>query len=314
MKVDYFLPATPETVRFGMFDAAFPPVLSVRPGERVRIECVSGIEQVMPPAGSGFTIPDNLARILAAKLERIGPHILTGPVAIEGAEPGDVLEVQINAIELGADWGYCAIRPLYGTLPEEFPEWSVNHIPIDRERNVCKPSFSPELPLAPFFGTMGVAPPKNYGRLSSREPREHGGNIDNKLLTAGSKLFLPVWVLGANFSVGDGHGRQGDGEVCINALEMALTGEFTFRLHKAGGLRFPRAETASHYISMGLNEDLDQAMKQALREMIAFIVDHTQMSRSDAYRFCSLAVDFRITQSVNGEKGVHALLEKGVLF
>lgn len=314
MDINHFLPATPETVRFGMFDAAFPPVLTVLPDERVRIECVSGGEEVMPSVETGLVVPANLARIHAAKMERIGPHVLTGPVAIEGAEPGDVLEVQINSIELGADWGYCAVRPLAGTLPEDFPERSVSHIVIDRDRNVCKPSFAPELPLYPFFGTMGVAPPAIYGRLSSREPREHGGNIDNKLLTAGATLFLPVWVPGANFSVGDGHGRQGDGEVCVNALEMALTGEFTFKLHKAGGLRFPRAETKTHYISMGLNEDLDLAMKQALREMITFIVDHTGMARIDAYRFCSLAVDFRITQTVNGEKGVHALLEKGIIF
>lgn len=262
----------------------------------------------------GLRDSGDLARILATKTDRIGPHILTGPIAIEGAEPGDALEVQINSIELGNGWGCCAVRPLFGTLPEEFPEWSVSHIPVDRERKMCKPPFSPELELAPFFGTMGVVPPANYGRLSSREPREHGGNIDNKMLTAGSTLFLPVRVPGANFSVEDGHGRQGDREVCINALEMALTGEFTFKLHKAVGLRFPRAETGTHYISMGINEDLDQAMKQALREMMAFIVERTQMPRIDAYRFCSLAVDFRITQTVNGEKGVHAILEKGILF
>ena len=314
MTTDYFLPATPDTVRFGIFDAAFAPVLTIRSGESVRVECVSGGKEVMPPEGSPLAVPANLALIHAARLDRIGPHILTGPIEIAGAEPGDVLEVRIDAVELGCDWGYCAVRPLAGTLPEDFPERSVSHIPVDRERMTCRPSFAPELPLQPFFGTIGVAPPAIYGRISSREPREHGGNLDNRLLTAGAALFLPVWVAGALFSVGDGHGRQGDGEVCVNALEMALTGEFTFVLHKKDELRFPRAETPTHYISMGLNEDLDLAMKQALREMINFIVERSDLTRTDAYKFCSLAVDFRITQTVNGEKGVHALLEKGLLF
>ncbi len=308
--------SSPETVRFGIFDAAFPPILTVRSGETVTFECVSGGPEVMPPPSLGLEIPPALAAIHEARLERMGPHILTGPVAIEGAEPGDRLEVRIEAVEPAVDWGYCAVRPLAGTLPEDFPERVVSHIRVDRHRRTCKPDWGPELPLAPFFGTMGVAPPARYGRLSSREPREHGGNIDNKELTAGSTLFLPVWVPGANFSVGDGHGRQGDGEVCVNALEMGLTGTFTLILHKAQGRPFtwPQAETPTHYITMGFNEDLDLAMKQALRGMIDLIVERGGLSRVHAYQFCSLAVDFRVTQTVNGEKGVHGMLAKGVLF
>ena len=173
-----------------------------------------------------------------------------------------------------------------------------------------------ELPLSPFFGVMGVAPPPAYGAISTKEPREHGGNLDNKEVGAGSTLFLPVWVPGANFSAGDGHGVQGDGEVCINALETCLTGTFTLLLHKAQAVpfRFPRAESPTHYISMGLNEDLDLAMKQALREMIAFICARSSLSPDQAYQFCSMAVDFHVTQTVNGEKGVHGLLRKGLLF
>lgn len=252
---------------------------------------------------------------------RIGPHILTGPIAVAGAEPGDMLEVRIETIEPNNDWGYCAVRPLAGTLPEDFPERYVSHIAVDAARGVCKPEWGPELSLAPFFGTMGVAPPARYGRLSSREPREHGGNMDNKELVAGSTLYLPVWVPGANFSVGDGHGRQGDGEVCVNALEMGLTGTFTFVLHKkahgaadTGAFAWPRAETPTHHILMGFHEDLDLAMKQALRQTIDFITARSALTRVQAYQFCSLAVDFRVTQTVNGEKGVHALLAKGVLF
>jgi len=163
-----------------------------------------------------------------------------------------------------------------------------------------------------------VAPPPAHGTLSSREPRAHGGNLDNKELGAGASLFLPVFVPGANFSAGDGHGVQGDGEVCINALETCLTGTFTFTLHKGSPsaplLRYPRAETATHFITMGMHEDLDQAMKHALREMIAFICSRSNLSREQAYQFCSLAVDFHVTQTVNGEKGIHGLLRKGLLF
>lgn len=316
--MNHTLPATPQTVRFGMFDAAFAPVLTIDDGDRVEVETVSGGPETLPGPNSVFRVPEALAAIHAARLERIGPHILTGPIAIRGAEPGDMLEVRIDAVSLGNDWGYCAIRPLAGVLPDEFPERLVSHIAVDRQRRTCRPAWGPEMPLAPFFGTMGVAPPAAYGRLSSREPREHGGNIDNRELIAGSTLFLPVWVTGANFSVGDGHGRQGDGEVCVNALEMGLNGTFTFRLHKGGGpseplLRQPRAETPSHYIAMGFHETLDEALRRTLRETISFVCARTGLSRQEAYQLCSLAVDFHITQAVNGEKGVHSMLPKALL-
>jgi acetamidase/formamidase len=175
-----------------------------------------------------------------------------------------------------------------------------------------------ELKLAPFFGVMGVAPPLAYGPISTVQPREHGGNLDNKEIGEGATLFLPVWAPGALFSAGDGHGVQGDGEVCINALEICLTGTFRLTLHKQIGpeplLAYPRAETATHFTAMGMSEDLDLAMKQALRQMIAFICARSNLSRQEAYQFCSLAVDFHVTQTVNGEKGVHGLLKKGLLF
>ncbi|MCK8783219.1 acetamidase/formamidase family protein [Roseomonas sp. NAR14] len=320
--------ATPTTTRFGLFDAAYPPVLTVDSGDLVELRCVSGGPEVMPPAGSPFRIPDALAAIHAAKPARLGPHILTGPVAVRGAEPGDALRVEIERIDLGADWGFCGFRPLGGTLPEDFPYRRTLHIPVDRAARTCRLPFGPSsdgseggltLKLSPFFGVMGVAPPPEWGAVSTKEPRAHGGNLDNKELGEGATLWLPVWNEGALFSAGDGHGVQGDGEVCINALEMCLTGHFRLTVEKGGGardpaLRFPRAETATHFISMGLHEDLDIAMKQALREMIAFIVSRTNLSAADAYQFCSLAVDFRVTQTVNGEKGVHGMLRKGLLF
>ena len=312
------LSPTPQTVRWGTFDAAYGPVLTIASGETAVIECVSGGTDVMPPSGSGFAIPPALAAIQAADIPRANGHILTGPVAVSDAEPGDMLEVRIEAIEFGADWGYCGFRPLVGTLPEDFPERYLSHIPIDRARRTCLLPWGTELALSPFFGVMGVAPPPEWGTISTIEPRAHGGNLDNKELGVGATLFLPVFVAGANFSTGDGHGVQGDGEVCINALETCLTGTFTLTLHKGGGprdplLRYPRAETAKHFISMGMHEDLDVAMKTALREMIAFITARTNLTREQAYQLCSLAVDFHVTQTVNREKGVHGLLPKGLL-
>ena len=313
----HHLPAGPATARWGTFDAAYPPLITIDSGDTVVLECVSGPPEVMPPAGSGMSIPPGLAAIHASNIPRAGGHILTGPVAVADAMPGDMLEVRIDKIELGNDWGYCGFRPLAGTLPEDFPDRYLSHIPVDRQKGTCRLPWGTELTLAPFFGVMGVAPQPRYGTISTIQPREHGGNLDNKELTAGSTLFLPVWAPGALFSAGDGHGVQGDGEVCINALEICLTGTFTLVLHKNSQgtplLTYPRAETPTHFITMGMNEDLYLAMKQALRQMIAFIAGRTNLSREQAYQFCSLAVDFHVTQTVNGEKGVHGLLRKGLI-
>ena len=207
------LAATPDTVRVGVFDAAIPPVLSIASGDTVEIETVNGTRRVFPQPGSPFAPTPAMLAIDAADIARAPGHIVTGPVAIDGAEPGDTLEVRIDAIALGADWGFCGFRPLAGTLPHDFEHPFLSHIAVDRARNICRLPHGLELPLAPFFGVMGVAPPPRYGRISTVEPREHGGNIDLKELVAGTSLFLPVWAPGALFSTGDGHGLQGDGEV-----------------------------------------------------------------------------------------------------
>ena len=316
MPTDHRISATPETIRWGTFDAGHEPVLEVASGDLVVLECVSGGPEVMPDASSGLAVPPHLAAIHASNPPRLGPHILTGPVAVKGAMPGDTLRVDIERIELGCDWGFCGFRPLGGTLPEDFPYKRMLHIPVDREARTGHVPMGPgiTLPLSPFFGVMGVAPPADWGAISTKEPRAHGGNLDNKEIGEGATLFLPVHVPGALFSAGDGHGVQGDGEVCINALEMCLTGHFRLSVEKGTGLKYPRAETATHYISMGMHEDLDEAMKRALREMIGFITSRSNLSAADAYQFCSLAVDFHVTQTVNGEKGVHGLLKKGLLF
>jgi acetamidase/formamidase len=311
------LRASPANVRTGVFDASFDPVLTVRSGDTVEIQCLSGRREVMPASGWPHVVPPELTDVMAAYPEFRGAHLLTGPIAIEDAQPGDVLEVRIDKIRAGADWGYTYTRPLMGTLPDEFGNFVLFHTRVDEAGGLCFPPWGGELPFRPFFGVMGVAPPAAFGTIGSKEPRVHGGNIDNRELVEGSRLFLPVHVSGANFSVGDGHGLQGDGEVCVTALEMCLTGTFTFVLRKAGTAQaagqFPRAETATHFISMGFNESLDQAHKHALREMIDLICRITDLSRTEAYALCSLAADFHVTQSVNGEKGVHGMLARHCL-
>jgi acetamidase/formamidase len=199
---------------------------------------------------------------------------------------------------------------LLGTLPEGFTEQRRLHIGIDLAAMVAKLPWGRDLPLRPFFGVMGVAPPPAWGRISSVQPRAHGGNMDNKELIAGTTLYLPVWNPGAQFSAGDGHGVQGDGEVCLTALETCMSGTLEFILRKDMSLTMPRAETPTHYLTMGMNEDLDDAARQALRGMIALIRERTNLGPEDAYTLCSLAADMRITQLVDGNKGVHTMLAK----
>jgi acetamidase/formamidase len=184
------------------------------------------------------------------------------------------------------------------------------HSGIDRQRGVCTLPWGAEIDLAPFFGVMGVAPPPVYGMCTSIVPREFGGNMDLKELTQGTTLYLPVFVPGANFSCGDGHGVQGDGEVCVTALETALSGTFRLTVRKDLKFDLPRAETPTHHITMAFNEDLDDAAKDALRQMIKLIGEHMGLDASDAYMFSSLAVDMRVTQLVDGNKGIHAMLPK----
>jgi acetamidase/formamidase len=242
----------------------------------------------------------------------MGPHILTGPVHVKGAEPGDTLEVRILNIELTTDWGWNIIRPLKGALPEDFPNLSRRVIPIDRQTNVASLPWGVDVPLRPFFGIIGVAPPPAYGLVSSVEPREYGGNIDNKEFVPGTSLFLPVFVPGANLSVGDGHAVQGDGEVCLTALETCLKGRFQVIVHKQS-LNFPRAITPTHYISMGMDVDLDDAAKQALRNMIKWLTEIKPWTAEEAYVFCSLACDLHVTQLVDGNKGIHAMVSRSVI-
>src|ERR1700682_3157747 len=266
----HHLHSSPETCHWGFFEAKLKPVLTIASGDEVTIDTITGGPEVVPDR-SRFHVPPELAEVHARSERMVPGHILTGPVAIEGAQPGDVLEIEILDVRLRQDWGYNLIRPLAGTLPDDFHETRLLNIPLDAKRMVGRLPWGLDLPLQPFFGVMGVAPPPNWGRITSIIPRAMGGNMDNKELVAGTKVYFPVFNEGALFSVGDGHGVQGDGEVCITAVETALAGKFRLTVRKDMKLTAPRAETATHYITMGFDEDLDDAVKQALRDMIRWI-------------------------------------------
>jgi acetamidase/formamidase len=312
MSRHHTLRAGAETCHWGYFDAGLKPVLRVASGDTVSVDCVSGAPEVMP--GPPLEVlPEQ--RAIHAKLTPFlgGGHILTGPIAVEGAEPGDILEVRIRAIDFRQNWGWTRIAPLRGTIPEDFPKRKLWHTAIDRQRGIGTTPFGMEIPLAPFFGVMGVAPRPIYGPVTTTIPREFGGNLDLKELVAGTTLYLPIWTRGGLFSVGDGHGVQGDGEVCITALETALSGTFELVLRKDLRLDMPRAETPTHHITLGLDEDLDDAAKQALRQMIKLLGELAGLAPEDAYMLCSLGVDFRVTQLVDGNKGIHGMLAKSLL-
>ncbi|MBM7066031.1 acetamidase/formamidase family protein [Actibacterium sp. 188UL27-1] len=303
--------AAPETCHWGYFDATRAPVLTVESGAEVTIRTVSGPPQVLP--GPGFHVPPELLAIHAAGPPPLPGHILTGSVAVTGAQPGDVLQVDILDVQLRQDWGYNVIRPLTGTLPDDFDETHLTILPLDADRGIATLPWGLELPLAPFFGVMGVAPPPGWGRISTIEPRKHGGNLDNKELVAGTTLYLPVHAEGALFSCGDGHGAQGDGEVCVTAIETALEGRFRLTIRRDLDLDYPQAETVTYLITMGMAPTLDRCAEMALRHMITLITQRSDLTKAQAYMLCSLAADLRVTQTVNREKGVHMMLPKTAL-
>jgi acetamidase/formamidase len=306
---------TPRTVTWGYFDARTPPALRVRSGDTVEIEALpGGGVEALEAAG----LPRDKMQAALLEVDREVkdrgevPHILTGPIWVEGAEPGDVLEVKILSVELVVPYAWNSFSPGRGFLPDEFPYAYSKLVPLDLERNVAKFADGIELPLKPFFGVMGVAPPAAVGRISSGPPWVHAGNMDNKELVAGTTLYLPVHVRGALFSAGDGHAGQGDGEVCVTALETSLRGTFQLSVRKDMKLRWPRAETPTHYLTMGFHENLEEATKLALDAMLDLLVGEKHLSRSEAYILASDAVDLHITQLVDGKKGVHALLPKAI--
>ncbi len=305
------IPATPENMILGYLDATTPPVLAVESGDTVLLHSF--------PAGGRDSLPKHLPvpADYQAALDALppgpGPHFITGPVYVRGAQPGDTLQVDILDATVRMDWGFVAILPLLGTLPDEFTDYETIHPTVDHARGVATLPWGTDLPIEPFFGIIGVAPPKAWGRCGSPVPRAFGGNMDNKELKAGVTLYLPVFNEGALFMAGDGHGMQGDGEVCITALEIGLSGTFRLTVRKDLQVTFPFAESATQLMSIGLDEDLDDAAKQAVREMVKHVCLRTNLSRNQAYMLCSLAGNLRVTQLVDGNKGVHMLLDKSLL-
>ena len=313
----YEVQATPETVAWGHYDASDKPVLTIKTGDTVVMHTVL----TNSPAGlsKAGVAADAIEPALRAIYEGVpvsargpGGHILTGPIAIEDAEPGDTLEVRIRKIELAIPYAYNAFRYGAGFLTDDFPYARTKIVPLDNKRMVGKFSPAIEIPLAPFFGSMGVAPPPEFGRYDSAPPTINGGNMDDKALVAGTTLYLPVHAKGALFQAGDGHAAQGNGEVDITALETSLTGTFEFVLHKRQLTSYPRAETPDAYIAMGFDDDLSNATRKALRNMIDFLVSAKKMTRDDAYMLVSVAGNVEVTELVDRNKGIHVVIPKSV--
>ena len=310
------LEATPATVAYGYYWAEAKPVLRIASGDIIDVDTLltnspTGLE------GAGVVpakIQDSLKAIVAEVTgDRRGPggHILTGPVYVEGADAGDVLEVKVLSIDLPIDYGYngCA-----GFLPENCDRAVASRIiPIDKKTMTAEYMPGIVIPLRPFFGSMGVAPAPDLGRVSSNPPSRHAGNLDNRELVAGTTLFIPVFVAGALFEVGDGHAAQGDGEVDQTAIETSLRGRLQLTVRKDMKLTWPRAETATDYISMAADPDLTLATRTAIQEMIDFLVATRKLTKHQAYQVVSIAGHVAITQLVDKPNlGVHVRLPKSI--
>ncbi len=304
--------ATPQTVAYGYYDAAAKPVLRVASGDIIDVDTLlTNVPDRLERAGVPPDQIETSLRKIVAEVKDRGPgaHILTGPVFVDGAAPGDVLEVRILSIDLAIPYGYNGCR---GFLPENCHPGEARIIALDRRRLIA--TFAPgiEVTLKPFFGSMGVAPPPSAGRISSNPPWIHAGNLDNKALVAGTTLFIPVHATGALFEVGDGHAAQGDGEVDQTAIETSLRGRLQLIVRKGEKLEWPRAETATDYISMGTDEDLTKATRIAIQGMVDFLVATKGLDRQSAYQLTSIAGDVAITQLVDGKVGVHVKMPRHI--
>ncbi|HEV2491281.1 MAG TPA: acetamidase/formamidase family protein [Candidatus Acidoferrales bacterium] len=311
----YQLKATPKTITWGYYASSAPPVMRVHSGDTVEIQTlITSSPKRLEEAGVPASQVEQSLRDIFDQVKDKGPggHILTGPVYVEGAEPGDVLEVLIQSIRLAIPYSYNAFGPGRGFLPDDFPYGRMKIIPLDAQRMVARFADGIEIPLHPFFGSLGDAPPESAGRVSSAPPWMHAGNLDNKLLVAGTTLYIPVNAPGALFWAGDGHAGQGDGEVDITALETSLIGTFQLIDRKDMHLLWPRAETPDAYITMGIHEDLNKATEMAVREMIDFLAHEKHLSRDDAYMLSSVAADLHISELVDGNKVVSMVLPKAI--
>lgn len=309
------LEATPATVAYGYYWSEAKPALRIASGDVVNVDTLitntpAGLERAgVSPAKVEASLRSVVAEVTG---DRRGPggHILTGPIYVEGAEPGDTLEVDILSVDLPIDYGYNGCS---GFVRENCDRSAGTRI-IALDRKKMTAAFAPNIvvPLRPFFGSMGVAPAPALGRVSSTPPGRHAGNIDNKELVAGTTLYIPVFVPGALFEVGDGHAVQGDGEVDQTAIETSLRGRLRLTVRKGMKLEWPRAETPTHFISMATDTDLTVATKAAIQEMIDFLATTKGLTKHEAYQLVSLTGDVAITQLVDQTLGVHVKMPKAI--
>ncbi|HYS69626.1 MAG TPA: acetamidase/formamidase family protein [Gemmatimonadaceae bacterium] len=312
------LPATPSTVAYGYYWSEAKPALRIKSGDIVEVETMltntpTGLERLgVKPTD----IPQALRDIVAqdtGSLRGPGGHILTGPVYIEGADSGDVLEVRLISINLASDYAYNGCR---GFIPELCgpPNTRVSTlVHLDRDHMTAEVAPGIVVPLRPFFGSIGVAPAHALGRVSSNPPSRHAGNLDNKELVAGTTLYIPVFVKGALLEIGDGHAAQGDGEVDQTAIETNLRGRVQLVVRKDIKLEWPRAETPTHWVTMGTDTSLVVATKTAIREMVKLLQEKKGITETQAYQAASMAADLRITELVDGNVGVHMMIAKSYL-
>ncbi|MET0660002.1 MAG: acetamidase/formamidase family protein [Steroidobacteraceae bacterium] len=308
------LKASPSTVHRSYFDATQAPVLTIDSGDIVKLETATGNPRYFESLG----VPkEKIPAELYAVFEGVegngrGDHTLNGPIAVRGAEPGDTLEIRILSVDVRLPIAGQSFSPNRATLPEQFPYKLDRVLWIDMKKRTVEYAPGVEVPVKPFWGVIGVAPPESMGRVQSGPPNVFGGNMDNRDLGAGSTVFLPVHTPLGLLSIGDGHAAQGHGEVCGGAIETSLKGEIQVFLRKGKRLRWPRAETPTHYMTMGLNVDLDEASRIATSEMLD-LLEEKGLSRETAYLASSAAMDLIVTQVVDGTKGVHAIFPKNVL-
>ena len=313
---DHILHASKQTVHVGGFSHLLEPVLTIDSGDKVNVETYTGyyVYEQAPPEFLTPALIDICQHLPPEKKVAGGPHLLTGPIYIRGAKPGDVLEVKLETITPSLPMGFNAIRQGWGTLPHKFTQSALRFIPLDLKNQIAEFPIGSgiQIPLQPFFGILGVATPQSD--RSSIPPGCYGGNMDNRHLKAGSRLFLPVFVPGALFSIGDGHAVQGDGEVNVTAMETSMNGTIELTLRPDLQLTTPIAQTPTDIITMGFGDTLDAALAMAVENAIAFLVQFARLSAEDAYVLCSLAINFHITQAVNSpQKGVHGILAKSIL-
>jgi len=320
---EFILRSTPVTVSWGWIAADRAPVARVKSGQTVRIETVThqGLNTEKDPVAlfsaagiaSREVLPEAVEIYRNVKRgEGAGPHLLTGPVYVEGARPGDMLEVRVLDVAIRVPYGINATGPGRGAVPDLLTKAEQRVIKLDLKRRVALFSKDVEVPLAPFMGIVAVAPPPRLKRVSTKPPGAFGGNLDFRHLIAGSTLYLPVFNDGALFYTGDGHAYQGDGEVDGTAIEISLTPTLQMFVHEGAGrdMKWPRAEDAAHHYPMGMGSSIDEALRIAIREAVDLLGREAGLSAADAYALCSLAVDFRIGEAVNDVLMVYGVIPK----